>query len=175
MLALNILGIEVPDSRPLFIAALAVHVPAGMVAVVAGALAATARKQPGRHPVAGRVYLVALAALGASALVLALMRWRHDWPLFLLDLVALGAAGTGLVLRRRARAGWLPRHGSLMAASYVVLLTGFYIDNGPNLPVWDRLPTIAYWTLPALVGLPLTIRALARARQRAAAVPPAVT
>ena len=29
-----------------------------------------------------------------------------------------------------------------MAASYVALLTGFYVDNGPQLPLWDRLPTV---------------------------------
>jgi len=43
-----------------------------------------------------------------------------------------------------------------------VLLTAFYVDNGPHLPVWDRLPAIAYWTLPSLVGLPLVIRAVRR-------------
>ena len=49
-----------------------------------------------------------------------------------------------------------------MAASYVALLTGFYVDNGPQLPLWNRLPTVAYWVLPALVGVPLTWRALIR-------------
>ena len=49
-----------------------------------------------------------------------------------------------------------------MAASYVALLTGFYVDNGPQLPLWDRLPTVAYWVLPTLVGVPLTWWALIR-------------
>ena len=40
--------------------------------------------------------------------------------------------------------------------------TGFYVDNGPQLPVWDRLPHWTYWVLPALVGAPLTVRALRR-------------
>jgi hypothetical protein len=39
------------------------------------------------------------------------------------------------------------------------------VDNGPHLPLWDRLPVVAYWTLPALVGLPLVIRGLARHAQ----------
>jgi hypothetical protein len=46
-----------------------------------------------------------------------------------------------------------------MSLSYIVLLTAFYVDNGPHLPLWDRLPGVAYWTLPAVVGLPLVIRA----------------
>jgi hypothetical protein len=49
-----------------------------------------------------------------------------------------------------------------MGVSYVVLLTAFYVDNGPHLPLWDRLPAIAYWTLPALVCTPLLVRGLRR-------------
>jgi hypothetical protein len=51
VLGIGILGIEVPDDRPVFLAALAVHVAAGLTCVVSGALAATARKRPGRQPV----------------------------------------------------------------------------------------------------------------------------
>ncbi|MEN3304411.1 MAG: hypothetical protein V7603_613 [Micromonosporaceae bacterium] len=160
MLALTILGINVPDSRPLFIAALAVHVPAGIVSVLSGAVAASARKRPRRHPIAGRVYLVGIALVCASATVLAPMRWQHDWPLFLLDLLAFALAGTGLLVRLRQRPGWPARHGMAMAGSYVTLLTGFYVDNGPQLPLWDRLPHLTYWLLPVTAGVPLTVRAL---------------
>ena len=49
-----------------------------------------------------------------------------------------------------------------MATSYVLMLTAFYVDNGKNLPVWRDLPHIAYWIVPATVGLPLTIYYLIR-------------
>jgi hypothetical protein len=39
-----------------------------------------------------------------------------------------------------------------MGGSYIALLTGFYVDNGPNLPLWDHLPHWTYWTLPATEG-----------------------
>jgi hypothetical protein len=39
------------------------------------------------------------------------------------------------------------------------LLTAFYVDNGPHLPLWQLLPPIAFWTLPSLFGLPLLLRA----------------
>jgi hypothetical protein len=51
-----------------------------------------------------------------------------------------------------------------MSGSYIALLTGFYVDNGPNLPLWNRLPTVAFWVLPSLVGFPLVVRAMARRR-----------
>ena len=57
MLSRDIFGLPIPDAGPLFAAALVVHIAAGLTAVIAGALAATATKRPGRHPKAGRAYL----------------------------------------------------------------------------------------------------------------------
>ena len=51
-----------------------------------------------------------------------------------------------------------------MGGAYIALFTGFYVDNGPHLPLWDRLPHLAYWLLPSMVGVPLILRALARRR-----------
>jgi hypothetical protein len=42
------------------------------------------------------------------------------------------------------------------------LLTAFYVDNGPHLLLYNRLPTIVLWIGPSLVGLPLILRALIR-------------
>jgi hypothetical protein len=49
-----------------------------------------------------------------------------------------------------------------MGLSYIALLTGFYLDNGPHLPLWDRLPSWTYWALPSMVGIPLIIHAIWR-------------
>src|SRR5213078_4019289 len=125
-----------------FLAALAVHIAAGLTAVGSGILATTARKRPGRHPRAGTVYLCAIAAVFLTATVLAALRWRQDRHLFLIAAVAAGLAGLGWWARRhrpRPRR-WLVWHGGAMAGSFIALFTGFYVDNGPNLPVWDRLP-----------------------------------
>ena len=51
-----------------------------------------------------------------------------------------------------------------MSASYILVLTAFYDDNGKHLPVWQYLPHQTYWLLPSAVGLPLIARALARYR-----------
>jgi len=48
-----------------------------------------------------------------------------------------------------------------MGASYVFLLTAFYVDNGKNLPLWKELPQIAFWFLPSAIGVPLTGERLA--------------
>ena len=59
---------------------------------------------------------------------------------------------------------WVGLHLSGMSASYVLLLTAFYVDNGKHLPVWKSLPHLAYWLVPSAVGLPLVTRALVRHR-----------
>jgi hypothetical protein len=181
LLAITILGLEIPDAGPVFLAALAVHVAAGMMGVVAGALAATARKRPGRHPEAGRVYLWGLGVVFVTASTMAMIRWHEDWHLFAIATVALALGLFGWRARRRQHDGWPRWHAIGMAGSYIALLTGFYVDNGPQLPVWDRLPHWTYWVIPAAVGIPLIWLALRRfaagvsSRPRAAgrfAVPP---
>jgi uncharacterized membrane protein len=162
---------------------LALHVTAALTAVVSGALSATARKGPGRHPRAGTVYVYALAVVFVSVTAMAALRWDRDWRLFIIAAVALGLAALGLAAFGLAAAGRWARpgrrtqaardsrvrtlwHGVALAGSYVLLFTGFYVDNGPRLPLWDRLPHVAYWFIPAAVGAPLTWRALARYRAR---------
>lgn len=49
---------------------------------------------------------------------------------------------------------------AVWAHSYICLVTPFYVDNGKNLPLWKELPPIAFWLLPAAIGIPLTLRAL---------------
>jgi hypothetical protein len=176
MLAIEIAGLTIPDSRPVFLATLAVHVAAAATAVVAGALAAIARKRPGRHPRAGTAYLYALTVVFASATVLAGLRWSHDAHLFVIAAVAFTLGVLGWRARRRHRPGWPRRHAIGMAGSYTALITGFYVDNGPQLPLWDRLPHLTYWVLPAAIAIPLTVLALRRfhgrtaSRQRAAVI-----
>jgi hypothetical protein len=171
MLTIDIGGLPVPDAGGLFLAVLGLHVAAGLTAVVAGALAATARKRPGRHPTAGRVYLWGIGAVGASAAVMAAIRWRSDRYLFAIAVAACVAAFYGWRSRRRRRPGWPARHAAGMGGSFIALLTGFYVDNGPHLPLWDRLPHWTYWVLPASVGVPLIVLALRRFRSGASARP----
>jgi hypothetical protein len=170
MLERDIFGLPIPDAGPVFAVALAVHVACGLTAVIAGALAATARKRPGRHPRAGRVYLWALGGIFVTATVMAAIRWHHDAHLFFIGLIGFGLGLFGYRARRRQRPGWPSRHAIGMGGSYITLLTGFYVDNGPFLPLWRQLPHWTYWTLPAAVGVPLIVLALRRfARAHSAA------
>jgi len=51
-----------------------------------------------------------------------------------------------------------------MGTAYIAMLTAFYVDNGPRLPLWDHLPTLAFWLLPTGIGAPIVARSIVRAR-----------
>jgi hypothetical protein len=163
-LAREVFGLPVPDEGALFDAALALHIAAGLTCVVTGGVAATAPKRPGRHTTAGRIFFWALAVVFASSTTMAVLRFAQDWHLLVIGSVAFGAGSLGYLARRRRRPGWLRVHIPAMGGAYIALFTGFYVDNGPNLPLWDRLPHLAYWLLPSLVGVPLILRALNQQR-----------
>ncbi len=161
--AASILGDHVGSTAPVFLAFLAVHVTGGLTAVAAGAVAALARKGSPRHVRAGRWYYLAITVVFGTATVLAVLRWRQDYYLFIIGAVAFTAATIGYLHRRRRRPGDTV-HIAGMGISYVAMLTAFYVDNGPHLPLWDHLPTLAFWLLPAAVGAPLIARAVRRTR-----------
>ncbi|MEP6599002.1 MAG: DUF2306 domain-containing protein [Actinomycetota bacterium] len=163
--ASEILGTFVGSTAPLFLIVLAVHVIGALVAVISGAVAALVRKGSARHVRFGRRYYRAICVVFATALALAAMRWRQDYKLAAIGTVAF-AAGTVGLHRRRHRPGDAP-HINGMGLSYIALLTAFYVDNGPHLPLWDHLPTIAFWLLPSVVGIPIILRALRPTRVKA--------
>jgi hypothetical protein len=162
----DIFGLPIPDAGPVFLTALAAHIACGLTAVTSGALAATARKRPGRHPRAGRIYLWALGGIFATATVMAAIRWREDAHLLAIAVLAFGSGLYGYRARRRHQPGWPVPHGIGMGGSYIALLTGFYVDNGKFLPLWNQLPHWTYWLLPTLIGAPLTAIALRRFADR---------
>jgi hypothetical protein len=129
---------------------------------VAGAVAMLSPKRSGRHPTFGTIYYWNLVAVFVTATGLSVVRWAEDYHLFILGVLALAAATLGRTARRRRWSGWVKLHVTGMGMSYILLLTAFYVDNGKSLPLWRELPPVAYWLLPAVVGLPLIIRALVR-------------
>lgn len=162
VLSKPVLGVEVPDTRSVFLIILAVHVLAGLIAVIAGMTAMLAPKRAGPHPYAGRTYLIALGTVFITASAMTVLRWPHNIHLLVIGTVALAAAVFGWRARRNRRPGWRRRHIIGMGSSYIGLLTAFYVDNGPHLPLWNRLPDLSFWILPTAVCAPLIIRALRR-------------
>ncbi len=147
-------GIEIPSGDPAFLAVVAVHVLFGLAGTITGATAMLSPKRSGRHPWVGTIYYWCLTGVFVTAGALAVVRWAEDYHLVILGTLAFAAAHLGRMARRRRWSNWVRLHITGMGTSYIFLLTAFYVDNGKSLPVWRDLPPVAYWLVPAVVGIP---------------------
>lgn len=158
--AIKFAGIEIPSTDPVFLAVVAVHVLFGLVCTITGVIAMLSMKRTGPHPLFGSIYFWCLGGVFVTATALAAVRWAEDYELLILGALAFAVASVGRMARRRRWRNWVRVHITGMGLSYVLLLTAFYVDNGKSLPLWRSLPSIAYWLVPAAVGIPLILRAL---------------
>jgi hypothetical protein len=154
-----------------FVGLLFVHIAAGLTCVVTGAIGLLSRKARGRHPTLGEVYYWGLAIVFVTSVGMAALRWSEDSYLFALGSISFTAGSFGYLARKRRWPGWFSLHAIGMSISYIVLLTAFYVDNGPRLPLWQVLPPVAFWVGPAGIGLPLLIRSLRRHGRRSRVAP----
>jgi len=160
----RVLSEQAGSTAPVFLAILALHVLAGLTAIITGAGAALTRKGSPRHIRAGRWYYAAITTVSATATGMAVVRWRQDYHLFILGAVAFTAATIGYLHRRLRRPGDTG-HIAGMGIGYTAMLTAFYVDNGPHLPLWDKLPALSFWFLPSAIAAPIITRALLHARK----------
>jgi hypothetical protein len=153
-------GLPIPSSNPIFLGIVGVHVLFGLAAVVAGAIAMLSKKGRGQHSNFGLVYFWCLFGVFITMSALAFTRWQEDYDLFILGALSFGAASLGRTILRYRWRQWPRLHLALMGASYILMITAFYVDNGKNLPLWRELPQIAFWLLPTLVGAPVILYTL---------------
>lgn len=159
----TIAGIEIPSTSPVFLTIVGVHILLGLTCVVTGFVAMMSRKGRGRHSRYGTIYYWCLSALFASATALSLMRWAENYHLFIIGVLSFGTALLGRAAARQPQPSRrFDLHVTGMGLSYIFMLTAFYVDNGKNLPLWKELPAIVLWLLPAVVGIPIIVRALLR-------------
>ena len=157
-----VLGIPIPSTDPVFLAFVGVHVLFGLAAVIAGAIAMLNKKGRGRHSRWGTIYYWCLSGVFVTMSALSLMRWAENYHLFILGLLSFASAHLGRIAARQHWHQWPRLHLTGMGASYILMLTAFYVDNGKSLPLWKELPEIVFWLLPGAIGVPLVLNALFR-------------
>jgi hypothetical protein len=148
-----IAGIPIPSTSPIFLSIVGFHVLVGVACIITGAGAVLSTKGRGRHSNFGTIYYWCLAMIFASATALSVVRWVEDYHLFILGVLSFASACLGRRALRQRWRNWPPLHVVGMGASYILLLTAFYVDNGKNLPLWKELPQIAFWLLPSVIGI----------------------
>ena len=157
-----LLGIPIPSTDPVFLAIVGIHVLFGVAAVITGAVAMLSNKGRGRHSRFGTVYFWCLFGVFATMSALSFIRWAVDYHLFVLGALSFAAAIFGRTAAKRRWRQWPRLHVTGMGTSYILMLTAFYVDNGPNLPLWRALPDLAFWVLPGAVGAPPILYSLYR-------------
>jgi len=151
-------GFEIPFDAPLFLIILSIHILTALICVITGILAMFSKKQNGVHPKSGTIYFWSLLIASMTATIMATIRWKEDYHLFILGFVSFGAAFIGRTARRSQWNKWTIVHIAGMGISYVFLLIAFYVDNGKFLPLWKDLNPVVYWLLPLIIGIPIIIR-----------------
>ncbi|MCV3243456.1 hypothetical protein [Mesorhizobium sp. ZC-5] len=157
-----ILGIPIPSTDPVFLGIVGVHIVFGLSAVIAGAVAMLSDKGRGGHSHFGTIYFWCLSGVFVTMSALSFMRWAENYHLFILGTLSFASAFFGRTAARRHWYHWPRLHLTGMGASYIFMLTAFYVDNGKNLPLWKELPQIVFWLLPSAIGVPLILYALFR-------------
>ena len=153
----HLLGLPIPSTNKAFLVVVIFHILIALAAVVVGVVAMLSEKTSGRHCKAGRIYFYLMEASFLLIILLSVMRWPENIHLLLIGTLAFGCAYYG---KRNARKANKQMHTMLMGMSYIFLITGFYVDNGKNLPFWNLFPNWFFYLFPTLVGLPIIIRTI---------------
>lgn len=157
-----IAGIPIPSDSPVFLAVVGVHVLLGLASTIAGTVAMLMVKGRGRHSDFGTIYYWCLSGVFVTAIGLSIVRWSEDYHLAILAALSFGSAYLARRAIRHRWPNWPVLHLAGMGASYILLMTAFYVDNGKNLPLWRELPQIAFWILPGAIGIPIILSVKAR-------------
>ncbi len=158
----DLFGIPIPSTDRVFLTFVIIHILISLGAVVSGFIAMLSEKKRGNHTLFGKIYLWTMLSSFATVVILSIMRWPHNVHLLLIGAFASGFAFTGYRLSKSQRKRWTRLHTVLMGFSYVLLLTGFYVDNGKHLPFWNQVPQIFFWFFPSAAGIPIILRVLLR-------------
>jgi hypothetical protein len=155
-----IFGIPVQSTDRFFLLFVVVHIVISFIAVISGLFAMLSDKGKGRHRYFGTAYFWSMLSSFCTIVILSIMRWPHNLYLLSIGVVAISSTLGGYWLAKRRTLNWPRYHTICMGASYILLMTGFYVDNGKNLPFWKLFPQWSFWVFPAVVGVPIIIYAL---------------
>lgn len=153
----DLFGIPVPSTNEVFLTFVVIHILVALVCLISGLVAMLREKGQQPHSRAGRVYFRAMLIVFFTIVILSIMRWPHNIHLLCIGTLALAAAWVGQRLVKSSAGRRTRVHTILMGMSYVLLLTGFYVDNGKNLPFWRQFPQWFFWIFPSVAGVPVII------------------
>jgi len=158
----DLFGIPVPSTNKVFLSFVIIHILISIVAVLSGLMAMLMEKGRAKHSYCGRIYFWSILAAFPTVVILSIMRWPHNIHLLSVGVLTVTLTFIGYRLAKTNPRNWPRVHTICMGGSYILLLTGFYVDNGKNLPFWNLFPQWFFWMFPALVGTPIILYVLGK-------------
>jgi hypothetical protein len=156
----NLFGIPVPSTNKVFLGFVIVHILISIMAVLSGVLAMLLEKRKGKHTYYGRIYFWSIVSSFPIVVILSIMRWPYNVHLLSIGILTITVTFAGYKMAKAQPKDWQRLHTICMGSSYILLLTGFYVDNGKNLPFWRLFPQWFFWVFPAFVGIPIVLYVL---------------
>jgi hypothetical protein len=153
----NLFGIPVPSTNRIFLAFVVVHILIALVSVISGIFAMFSIKGSAKHSRYGKIYFWSMLSAFVTISILSVMRWPHNNHLLLIGFFSITFTLTGYCLSKVKPKNWTRLHTICMGLSYIFLLTGFYVDNGKNLPFWNQFPRYVFYVLPSIIGIPIVV------------------
>ncbi|SEC49901.1 DUF2306 domain-containing protein [Paenibacillus sp. GP183] len=145
---------------------LIIHIVAGTICLLCGALAASFRKRKGAHTVSGEIYHASYVVVFVTAVAMALMKWSELAFLFYIALFSYGLALYGYLARKRLWPNWLQHHIGGMLGSYIGVITAVLVVNGHTVSAETGIPNLLLWFLPTIIGTPIIRMVSARYYRR---------
>lgn len=156
----DLFGIPVPSTDKIFLTFVVLHILISLVSVVSGLVAMLMRKGSGKHNTYGKIYFWSMISAFVTVVILSVMRWPHNTHLLLIGCLAVAFTFTGYRHAKAKSKNWTRLHTICMGSSYILLLTGFYVDNGKHLPFWNQFPDLFFYMFPSMAGIPIILYAL---------------
>lgn len=153
----DLFGVPVPSDNKFFLTFIVIHIVFGLTCVISGLIAMLSKKTKGRHSKAGKTYYWGMTCLFITVVITSIMRWPHNIHLLIVGTFAYRLTYLGQHLTKTQQQNWTRLHTICMGGSYILLITGFYVDNGKNLPFWNQFSELFFWLFPSSIGIPIII------------------
>ena len=153
---------SIPSDNNLLLIILGIHIASGLTCVISGLVAMLSNKVKKVHPAAGRIYYWGMVFVFITVILILIMKPPINIPILILDFFTFLFTYLGKRLARLNNPSRTRLHIICMGLSYILLLTGFYVDDGKNLPFWNQFSQLFFWLFPSVIGIPIILYTLLR-------------
>lgn len=156
----DLFGLPLPSNDRAFVTIVIIHIVLSFGAVIFGLFAMLKDKNSSAHSRFGKLYYWSIMSAFVTVIILVVIRWPHNNHLFFIGTLTAILVFTGRRIAQIKKTKWARLHTICMGCSYILLLTGFYVDNGEHLPFWNQFPQWFFYIFPASVGVPIILMVL---------------